>query len=100
MRAFPTPAPVLRAFTAAALVAALAAPGAAADTAVAPDPAARQLTALDGTLVWVSGPPNSQVLMQRTAAGIAPVPGAPPARFYRSIDLGRDRSGALVLTYL
>lgn len=84
-----------------ALVAALLAPAgtAAADTVVAADPAAEQVTALGGTLVWVSGDFGEQRLMQRDRNGIAEVRGAPAARSYRSIDLGRDRRGRLVLTY-
>ncbi|MBA3327183.1 MAG: hypothetical protein H0T43_02630 [Solirubrobacterales bacterium] len=79
----------------------LAAPGAAAaaDTVVAPGAQAQRLTALDGTIVWVTGTAPRQRLVQRTAAGIAPVKGAPVAA-YRSIDLGRDRRNRLVLTYL
>ena len=81
-------------------VAALAAPGAAAaDTVVAPGAQAQRMTALDGTLVWVTGTAPAQRLVQRTAAGAAPVQGAPVAS-YRSIDLGRDRRNRLVLTYL
>jgi hypothetical protein len=80
---------------------ALAAPAAgAADTTVAPDTAARQVTALDGTVVWVSGEFGAQVLMQHSAAGTAPLTGAPPAAAYSSIDLGHDAGGRLVLTYL
>src|SRR5215208_4458825 len=71
----------------------------AADTTVVADPAASQPTTLDGTLVWVSRSGGSDVLMQRTAAGIARVPGAPRAAFYRSPDLGHDAQGDLVLTY-
>jgi hypothetical protein len=85
-----------------AALAALAAPGpaAAADVTVAPDPAAQAVTALDGTLVWVTEAASSQRLMQRSPDGtIAPVEGAPTARAYRSIDLGRDRRNRLVLTY-
>lgn len=72
---------------------------ASADTLIASDPAADQITALDGTVVWVSGGFGDQTLMQRTAAGIAPVKGAPHAKSYRSIDLGRDRKNRLALTY-
>jgi hypothetical protein len=77
------------------------APGAAlaADEVVVADPAAEQVTALDGTIVWVRQEGGQQRLMQRTAAGEQPVEGAPAARYYRSIDLGRDRSNRLVLTY-
>lgn len=65
------------------------------------DAGAQQVTALDGTLVWVTrGSAGGQALMQRDAAGERPVEGAPRASFYRSIDLGRDRLGHLVLTYL
>jgi hypothetical protein len=84
-------------------VACLAAPATAvaADTLVAPDPAAQQLTALDGTIVWVSGAFGHQKLMQRAPDGtIAPVKNAPESRSYRSIDLGHDRDGTLRLTYL
>jgi hypothetical protein len=86
-----------------ATLAALAAPAtaAAADTTVAPDPNAQEATALSGTIVWVTDAPGGrQVLMQQTAQGIRPVTGAPPAAFYRSIDLGRDTRGQLVLTYM
>src|SRR3954454_11778298 len=78
----------LLALTAAALLA-WAAP-AAADTSVA---------ALDGTVVWVSGEPGSQTLMQRTEGVTAPVAGAPVAQGYRSVDLGHDTHGGLVLSY-
>ncbi len=85
------------------LAAALALPAtaSAADTLVAPDPAAQQITALDGTIVWVSGKFGHQKLMQRNALGvITPVRGAPESRSYRSIDLGRSRKNRTVLTYL
>lgn len=78
-----------------------AASATAADTLVAADPAVQQITALDGTIVWVSGAFGSQRLMQRTPDGtVAAVKGAPVSRSYRSIDLGRDRDGNLRLTYL
>src|SRR4051812_34142764 len=77
---------------------ALAPAAARADTVVA-DPAAQQVTALNGTIVWVSGD-SPQTLMQHDASGDRPVPGAPAAAYYRSIDLGLDRRGDLVLTYL
>lgn len=87
-----------------ALVATLAATApqaAAADTTVAPDPDAQEITALQGTIVWVTDVPGGrQALMQHTADGTRPVSGAPTAAFYRSIDLGRDSRGRLVLTYL
>jgi len=85
---------------AACAIAALATPGAAsaADTVVAPDPAADQVAALDGTVVWVSGTDYDQVLMQRAGGVIKRVEGAPRAG-YISIDLGRDSKGRLVLTY-
>jgi hypothetical protein len=85
------------------LAACLVAPASASaqDTLVAPDPAAEQITALGGTLVWVSGPFGSQRIFQRTPDGtIAPVKNAPRSRSYRSIDLGRDSDGKLRLTYL
>lgn len=83
------------------LLAALVAPaGASADTTVAADPGATQLAALDGTLVWVRGTFGSQTLMKRTPGGtVSRVPGAPAAKAYRSLDLGRDASNRLVLTY-
>jgi hypothetical protein len=77
-----------------------AAPAAGAATTVVADPAARDVTALDGTLVWISGAVGSETLMQHDAAGDHPVEGAPQAYSYRSIDLGRDRAGKLVLTYV
>jgi hypothetical protein len=82
------------------LCAALAAPGSAmGDTTIATDTHADQVTALDGTVVWVSGEFGSQVLMRRTSTGAERVPGTPAAQAYRTVDLGRDRSGNLVLTY-
>lgn len=87
--------------TAALLAAAtLAAPAAsAADTPIAADPAAQQVAALDGTVVWVSGRFPNETLMQHTSSGTAPVKGA-PRRSYTSIDLGRDARNRLRLTYL
>jgi hypothetical protein len=91
---------VLTSLIAAALLA-VPATASAADTLVVPDPAADQITALDGTIVWVSGKFGNQTLMQRTSAGtISAVKGAPTSRNYRSIDLGRSRANRLVLTYL
>jgi hypothetical protein len=79
----------------------LPATASAADTLVAPDAAATQITALDGTIVWVSGAFGHQTLMQRSPDGtIAAVKGAPESRSYRSIDLGHDSDGKLRLTYL
>src|SRR3954454_15941252 len=78
---------------AAAVLVGCAAPAAHAAT-IAADPTASEVTALDGTVVWVSGPAGAQTLMRRDAAGTQPVQGAPTARFYRSIDLGHDRAGA------
>jgi hypothetical protein len=82
-----------------AVAAACAAPAAHAAT-IAPDPTASEVTALDGAVVWVSGAAGAQRLMQRDASGTRSVPGAPVARAYRSIDLGHDRAGGLVLTYV
>ncbi|MBA2516348.1 MAG: hypothetical protein H0V22_03385 [Solirubrobacterales bacterium] len=87
-------------FAAALVLAAVAAPGAsAADTTLATDPIAQRVTALAGTVVWVSGRFPNQTLMQHTASGTAPVKGA-PRRTYTSIDLGRDAGNRLLLTYL
>lgn len=87
-----------------ALVAAvaLALPAAAAaDPVVVADPAAQQITALDGTIVWVSGPFGGQRLFQRTPDGaVSAVEGAPPSSSYRAIDLGKDSDGRLLVTYL
>ena len=67
----------------AAALLALPATASAADTLVVPDPAAEQVTALDGTLVWVSGEFGRQRLMQRTPDGtIAAVRGTREARDY------------------
>jgi hypothetical protein len=84
----------------AACCAALAAAPAANAQVVAADPAAQQASALDGTLVWVSGEFGAQRLMRRTPEGeIGPVPDAPVATAYRSLDLGRDAANELTLTY-
>jgi hypothetical protein len=73
----------------------------AADTLVAPDARAREATALDGTVVWVSGSPSKgQRLMLVDAQGVRPVPGAPTARSYQAPDLGKAADGAPVLSYL
>src|SRR5205823_11031081 len=72
----------------------------AADTTVAADPAADQVTALGGTIVWVTGPSGAQTLMRHPAAGDVPVTAAPKAKAYRTIGLGRNANGKLVLTYL
>ena len=82
---------------------ALSAPASAAasDTLVAADPAAQQITALDGTIVWVSGKFGQQKLLQRTADGtVSAVKGTKQSRSYPSIDLGRDADGKLRLSYL
>jgi hypothetical protein len=85
----------------AAAVLALPATASAADTLIAPDPAAEQVTALGGTIVWVTGEFGRQRLMQRTPDGtIAVVKGTREARDYRHVDLGRDSDGKLRLTYL
>jgi hypothetical protein len=94
------PRSLLTSLIAAALLAAPAT-ASAADAVVAPDPAAQQITALDGTVAWVTGAFGHQRLMRRSSDGtIAAVKGAPESRNYRSIDLGRSRSNTLVLTYL
>ena len=96
----PMPRFLLTSLLAAALLA-LPATASAADTLVVPDPAAQQITALDGAVAWVSGTFGNQTLMLRTSDGtISAVKGAPASRNYRSIDLGRSRSNTLVLTYL
>jgi hypothetical protein len=75
------------------LCAAVAAPAAgAADTTISSDPDAQEVTALGGRVVWVSGTSGHQLLKG--------VPSPPEAKAYRSIDLGRDAGGRLVLTYL
>ena len=87
----------------AAICLALAAPAAvaAADPTVVADPAATQVTALAGVIVWVSGPYGQQKLMTRGVDGVVtPVSRAPAAASYRTVDLGYDRIGRLVATYL
>lgn len=78
--------------SAALVLAALAPAARAADTTVAADPDAQEVAALDGKVAWISGPSGHQRLMG--------VDSPPQARAYRSIDLGRDARGRLVLTYL
>jgi hypothetical protein len=92
---------LLTSLLAAATLALPAATAAAADALVVPDPAAQQITALDGTVAWVTGAFGHQSLMQRTPDGtVSKVRGTREARSYRSIDLGHDQDGALRLTYL
>jgi hypothetical protein len=91
---------LLHSILAAAALALPVATASAADTVVAPDAAAQRVTALDGTLVWVTGAFGHQKLMQRTPDGtISAVKGAPETRSYPSIDLGHNSDGALLLTY-
>jgi hypothetical protein len=81
-------------------LAAVAASPAAADSVIVAGAEAQRMTALDRTVVWTSGRFPSQTLMQRTPDGsVSPVKGAPVA-VYRSLDLGHDGSGDLVLTYI
>lgn len=85
-----------------AFAALAAAPGvaSAADTAHRSEVGAQSLTALDGTVVQITGTGSSARLMKRTPDGtVSPVVGAPQA-IYRSVDLGRDAAGRLVLTYI
>ena len=65
------PRSLLTSLLAAALLA-LPATASAADTLVVPDPAAQQITALDGTVVWVSGKFGHQKLMQRSPTARSP----------------------------
>jgi hypothetical protein len=84
-----------------AVAASFAAPGVAgaANRVVVPGAQASKITALDGTLVWVTGRFPDQLLMQRTPDGrVGPVRGAPRASYF-SLDLGHDSRGGLVLTY-
>ncbi len=96
----PMPRSLLTSLVAAALFA-LPATASAADTVVVPDPAAQQITALGGQIVWVTGAFGHQRLMQRGADGtISAVKGTREARSYPSIDLGLDSAGRLQLTYM
>lgn len=91
----------LRSLLVSAVVLAVTAGSAAAGTTVVSDEHAGEVTVLDGTVVWTTGAEGEpQRLMQRDAAGTRSVRGAPAARAYRSIDLGRDGRGRVVLTYL
>ena len=78
------------------LAAALLAPATALADTVAPDPDARQVTALRGTLVWTSGESPTK-LMQRAPDGT--VTKLAQSTVIRHPDLGRDAKGRLVLTY-
>lgn len=81
----------------------VATPAAAADTVVAPDSTVTSssgVTALDGTVVWVSGGPRARTLMQKSGGEVTRVKGAPQAADYRSIDLGHGEDGRLLLTSL
>lgn len=91
---------LLHSFALAAACLALPA-SASAQATVVPDPAAQQITALDGTIVWISGRFGSQRLFRRTPdKTISAVKGAPLSRSYRSVDLGKDGDGNLLLTYM
>src|SRR3954452_2535525 len=82
------------------LVAAAMPPAVHAATPVVADAGAQGGTALDGTVVWVSGGPGAETLIRPHPAGYRPATGAPRASAYRSIDLGRDRPRGLVLSYV
>ena len=87
-RGSPLPRLLLASLLAAACLA-LPAASRAADAVLVADPAAEQITALNGTVVWVSGAFGSQRLMQRAPDGsIGAVKRAPVARSYGAIDLG------------
>ncbi len=91
---------LVTALIAAAACLALPAASRAADAVLVADPAAEQITALNGTVVWVSGAFGSQRLMQRAPDGtIGAVKRAPVARSYGAIDLGLSSDRALRLTY-
>lgn len=65
-----------------------------------PGAVAPRMTALDGSMVWINGGSSFTTLMRTDPTGqVSPVKGAPVGP-YRSIDLGRDVNGDLVLTYL
>jgi hypothetical protein len=72
----------------AVLAAASTAPAPGAAATVVADPAAQAVTALDGTLVWISGAVGSQTLMRHDAAGDRPVNGAPRTYTGRSTSAG------------
>ena len=78
------------------LATALLAPAAASADTVAPDPEARQVTALGGTIVWTSGQQPAK-LMHRAPDGT--VTQIAQAEVIRNPDLGRDAKNRLVLSY-
>lgn len=83
-----------------AAIAATPARAGAADTVLVPGAEATRITALDGTVVWISGRFPRQTLMQRTPDGVVSAVAGAPIATYRSIDLGHTGSGELVLTYI
>ena len=75
---------------------ALQAPAAASAEPVAPDPDARQLTALGGTIVWTSGRQPTKLMLRAPDGTVGQVA---EAAVIRNPDLGRDAKNRLVLTY-
>jgi len=79
---------------------AMASAASASDSALQPDVGAQFLAALDGTVVQIAGNAPNYTLAQHNPDGtVVPVAGAPQA-LYRSVDLGHDAAGRLVLTYI
>lgn len=78
------------------LAAALLAPAAALADTVAPDPDARQVTALGGTIVWTSGQSPAKLMLRAPDGAVTKVA---EAADIRNPDLGRDANNRLVLTY-
>ena len=78
------------------LAAALLVPAAAHAETVVADPDARQVTALGGTIVWVSGDSPARLMLRSTDGSVSPIA---QATALRNPDLGRDAQNRLVLTY-
>jgi hypothetical protein len=91
---------LIASITVAALAAGPSVANAASDTARISEVGAQFMTALDGAIVKITGAgPNHTLTLRKPDGTVGPVPGA-PARPYRSVDLGHDASGNLVLTYI
>lgn len=91
---------LIASITVAALAAGPSVANAASDTARINDVGPQFMTALDGKVVKITGAgPNHTLTLRQPDGTLGPVPGA-PSRPYRSVDLGHDASGNLVLTYI
>ena len=90
---------LIASITVAALAAGPSVASAAPDTARISDVGAQSMTALDGKVVTITGAaPNHSLKLRQPNGTVVSV--LAPVGTYRSVDLGHDASGNLILTYI